>query len=219
MDGYLASIQSLAAFAAVEPSLSRANFEPFAASEVRIHPAILCLEWMPHISGGDRPAYEKMLSASEGRPAGIISGSTANPHPAAAKPDYFPITFMFPRVAAANVIGFNGYSQRELRAALDKARDTGEAVSSAKFRVVEHTPDGFAVPIYLPVYRGLGPNASVEDRRRALAGYILGIIELNTAMETAIQQIASADANIQFYDLSAAPGSSYSISTAQPVNP
>lgn len=206
MDGYLASMQSLRSFVELEHDLNRQNFEPFAANEVRIHPAILCLEWLPHVSHSGRREYEKTLSAWEGRPVGITRGSSANPRPAIEMADYFPITLMFPRRAAANVIGLNGYSQKDVHIALDQSRDTGEPVSTGKFRVVEHTPDGFAVPIYLPVYRGLKANPSIEDRRRALAGYILAIIELSAALETAIEQVASTDANIQTYDLAAARG-------------
>ena len=117
-----------------------------------------------------------------------------------------PITLMFPRTAASSVIGIDGYSQEDLHAALDRSRDTGEPVSAAKFRVFEHTSDGFSIPLYLPVYRNLGENASVVARRATLVGYVLGIIELNTAFETAIQQISSTDIDLQIYDFSAAPG-------------
>ncbi len=206
MDGNLAVLQTLAAFAELEPNLDRRNFEPFAAREIRIHPAILALEWMPHVPGSGRAAFEQTLSGWEGRPVAITFGTSAHPLPSPAKADYFPIALMYPRAAAAHVIGFNGYSQKNIHTALDHSRDTGEPTSTAKFRVVEHTPDGFAVPIYLPVYRHLEPAATVEDRRRALTGYVLAIVEMSTALEAAIRQISTADINIQFYDLSAPAG-------------
>ncbi len=211
MGGYVAAIQSLADFLELEDKPGRRKFESFAQREIGMHPAIVALEWLPHVANGERANYERELSASEGRPAGITFGSALHPKPAPNNSDYFPITFMFPRTAAANVIGFDGYSQEEIRAALDRSRDTGEPVSTTKFRLVERTFDGFAVPIYVPVYRldasrtGADPT-TVEGRRRALMGYVLGIVELNTALDTAIHQISSAEANIQFYDLSAAPG-------------
>jgi diguanylate cyclase (GGDEF)-like protein/PAS domain S-box-containing protein len=211
MSGYLASIHSLAAFMELEGKLDRNRFELFAAEEVQLHPGIIALEWLPRVTRAERLDYERSLSALEGRPAGITFGTTVNPQRAQEKDQYFPITLIFPRTAAANVIGFNGYSQKELKAALDSSRDTGEPVSASKFRLIEPTFDGFAVPIYVPVYKGLvyrgrGNQPSVEERRAALAGFVLGIIELNTALEAAIRQINGADANIQFYDLSAAPG-------------
>jgi diguanylate cyclase (GGDEF)-like protein/PAS domain S-box-containing protein len=209
MDGYLSALSSLSAFAEVEGALTRENFEPFAAREIKVHPAILCLEWLPHVLHAGRPEYERTLSAWESRPVQITYGASANPKPSGEQPDYFPITLMYPRTAAANIIGFNGYSLKELRAVLDRSRDTGEPTAATKFHVIEPTADGFAVPVYLPVYKGLGVNPSLDDRRRAFVGYVLGIIDLSTILEKAIQEISPASVNIQFYDLSAAPGKQF----------
>jgi diguanylate cyclase (GGDEF)-like protein/PAS domain S-box-containing protein len=206
MEGLLSAIESTAAFAELERGMDRKNFELFAAREVRVHPAIVALEWLPHVSSAERPAYERMLSELEGRRAVITHGTTADPKPAPEKADYFPITFMYPRVAPANIIGFNGYSQKELHAVLDQARDTGEPSAASKFRLVERTTDEFAAPFYFPVCRGLNPNPTIDDRRRSLAGYVLGIVEISVALEHAIKQLSEDEVNLQFYDLSAPPG-------------
>lgn len=206
MEGLLASVGSLATFAELEPDLDRSKFEKFAAEEVRNHPAIVALEWLPHVTNAERAAYESRMSQVEGRHVGITAGTGVDPHPALEKAEYFPITFMFPRTAAQNIIGLNGYSQKDLHGVLDQARDNGTAVSAGKFRLVEKTRDAFAAPFYVPVYRGLGDNPTVDDRRRALSGYVLGIVELSAALEHAIKQISDGDINLQFYDLSAAAG-------------
>jgi diguanylate cyclase (GGDEF)-like protein/PAS domain S-box-containing protein len=206
MEGLLSSVESLATFAELEPDLNRKTFETFAATEIRIHPAIVALEWLPHITQAERPTYERKLSHSEGRPVTINAGSAADPHPSPEKPDYFPITLMYPRAVADKIIGFNGYSQKELHAVLDQARDTGAPVSAAKFRLLERTADGFAAPLYFPVYRDLSANRTVDERRKALAGYILGIVEVRAALEHAIKQLSDSNVNLQFYDLAAAPG-------------
>jgi diguanylate cyclase (GGDEF)-like protein/PAS domain S-box-containing protein len=206
MEGLLSSIESVAEFSELENNLDRGNFESFAVREIRIHPAILALEWLPHVSQAGRGAYERTLSKSEGRPVEITFGSTSAPETSPEKTDYFPITLMYPRSSAAKVIGFNGYSQKELHAILDKARDTGEVTAAAKFRLVEKTKDGFAAPFYFPVYRGLSANPTVDDRRLALSGYVLGIVEVSTALEHAIKQISEGQVNLQFNDLSAPSG-------------
>jgi diguanylate cyclase (GGDEF)-like protein/PAS domain S-box-containing protein len=206
MEGLLSSIDSVAEFAVLEKNLDRDNFERFAAREIAVHPAILALEWLPHVLHADRPAYEKKLSQWEGRPMSITFGSTSAPQTSPEKIDYFPITIMYPRSVAAKILGFNGYSQKELHVLLDKARDTGEATAAAKFRLVEQTTDGFASPFYFPVYRDLSGNPTVEERRRALVGYVLGIVEISMALEHAIKQISEGQVNLQFIDLSAPTG-------------
>jgi diguanylate cyclase (GGDEF)-like protein/PAS domain S-box-containing protein len=206
MEGLLSSIESLAEFVELENNLDRNNFEPFAAREIQIHPAILALEWLPHVSQAGREAYERTLSKSEGREISITFGSTSAPQPSPEKIDYFPITLMYPRTAAEKVLGFNGYSQKELHAILDRARDTGEVTAAAKFHLVEQTTGGFAAPFYFPIYREPTANRTVDDRRRTLAGYVLGIVEISAALEHAIKQISEGQVNLQFADLSAAPG-------------
>ena len=195
MSGLLSVLHSVGSFAGLQPDLNRNTFETYSAREVKSHPEIVALEWLPHVLKEERAAYEQKLSAMEGRPAGITFGTSADPKPSPEKPDYFPITLMYPRTAAANVIGFNGYSQKEVHAALDKARDSGEIVSTAKFHLVEYAPDGFAVPFYVPVYGGA-----------KLTGYVLGIVRISSVLEEAMKQISDADVNVAFYDLSAARG-------------
>ncbi len=206
MDELISSIASTARFAEVEPHLNRTNFEPFAEREISLHPALLALEWLPHVGGQERAAFERALSSVEGHPVKFTTGSTLNPQPAPEAGDYFPISLMMPRTVASRVIGFDGYSQNILRAVLDRSRDTGQAVAAGKFRLFERTRDGFVVPIYIPVYRALNPEPTLEDRRRSLDGYILGIVEISTALEDAIKRISQTDINLQFYDLSAPPG-------------
>jgi CHASE1-domain containing sensor protein len=166
MEGLLASVESVATFAELDSAFDRQKFEMFAAQEVRIHPAIVALEWLPHITHAERPDYERLLSQSEGRNAMITSGIGIDPRPALEESDYFPITFMFPRTVAAKIIGFDGYSQKVLHSELDKSRDSGTPASPGKFHLVEQMPDGFAMPFYVPVYRGAGANRTVEERRR-----------------------------------------------------
>ena len=206
MEGLLSAIGSVAEFAELQTKVDRQAFEPFAAHQIRAHPAILALEWVPHISEEERAAYERSMSASEGRSMTIMHGSTAAPHPAPPSADYFPITLMYPRTAASYVLGFDGYSHKELRAVMDKSRDAGEPGGAAKFRLVERTNDEFVAPFYFPVYRGLTTNPTVDERRRALSGYVLGIVEISKALEQAIEQVSEGEVNLQFLDLSAPQG-------------
>jgi signal transduction histidine kinase/CHASE1-domain containing sensor protein len=71
-------------------------------------------------------------------------------------------------------IGFDMYSEAVRREALDRSRDTGTASASGRVELVHDAgdprPAGFLV--YLPVYSGHEPPASVAERRARLIGWV-----------------------------------------------
>jgi diguanylate cyclase (GGDEF)-like protein/PAS domain S-box-containing protein len=58
------------------------------------------------------------------------------------------------------------------RAAQDKARDTAQPVTTTPTRLVGDPQGATAFVVYLPVYRGGGRPARVEQRRELLAGWL-----------------------------------------------
>jgi len=102
-------------------------------------------------------------------------------------PDYsiFPAESAFPVICVVlyiepfegrnlRAVGYDMYSEAVRREAMDRARDTGKPALSGKVRLVfEEAPDiqpGFLM--YLPIYRNGWPASSVDERRRALVGFI-----------------------------------------------
>jgi PAS domain S-box-containing protein len=71
-------------------------------------------------------------------------------------------------------LGFDMLSEPNRRAAMERARDTGQAAASGKVRLIQE--DGRNVQtglvMYLPVYRRDMPTLSVEQRRQNLVGWV-----------------------------------------------
>jgi len=89
--------------------------------------------------------------------------------------DLFAILYLEPmdrRNRAA--IGFDMLTDPERRAAMERARDTGQPAATGRVKLVQEIDPkkqaGFL--IYVPVYRRGAPLATVEDRRAALAGFV-----------------------------------------------
>ena len=70
--------------------------------------------------------------------------------------------------------GYDMFSEPVRRAAMERARDTGAIASSARVTLVQETDTdvqpGFL--LYAPIYGPLPDAPSVEDRRRALRGFV-----------------------------------------------
>ena len=96
---------------------------------------------------------------------------------------YFPITYTGPLDQAnQSMLGYDLYAEAQHREAMDKATDTAKPQATKMVYVMsEASPtssadlalrEGFVV--YLPVYREGVPQATVEQRRRALRGFVVG---------------------------------------------
>ncbi len=94
--------------------------------------------------------------------------------PAGERPVYSSIVYLEP-FSARNLraFGYDMYSEPVRRAAMDRARDTGEPALSGKVILVQETEQdvqpGFL--IYVPVYQRALPGTSVAQRRAALTGF------------------------------------------------
>jgi signal transduction histidine kinase len=97
--------------------------------------------------------------------------------------EYTSIVYLEPLdVRNQRAIGYDMFSDPIRRAAMERARDTGEPAASGKVTLVQefergNTQAGFL--IYVPVYeRGRSPE-TVEERRAALVGYVFSPFRAN----------------------------------------
>ena len=75
------------------------------------------------------------------------------------------------------MLGYDMSSEPVRRAAMERARDTGRPAATGRvelvLKVAERKREGFLV--YVPVYRRELPASTVEERRRALVGFVHGV--------------------------------------------
>jgi len=77
--------------------------------------------------------------------------------------------------------GFDMYTEPIRRAAMDQARDTGEAALSGKVELVQETGVDVqaGVLMYVPVYRNGAPIDTIEQRQSALVGWVYSPFRMN----------------------------------------
>ena len=80
--------------------------------------------------------------------------------------------------------GYDMYTEPVRRAAMEQARDTGEAALSGKVELVQETGTDVqaGVLMYVPVYRNGAPISTVEQRRSALVGWVYSPYRMNDLM-------------------------------------
>ena len=99
-------------------------------------------------------------------------------------------------------IGFDLASDADQRAALQRAADSGEAVTSSKINFgadknIEENP-GFTM--YLPIYKGGGLPATVEARRANISGFIYIPFRADRFLGEIQSSESAADIAVKIYD-------------------
>lgn len=97
--------------------------------------------------------------------------------------------------------GFDMYSDPVRRAAMDAARDSGQAAASGKVVLVQEGNDGTdsGFLMYLPVYRSGLLVDTVEQRRFALLGWVYSPFRMNDLMR-GVGGLAAPLLDVEIYD-------------------
>lgn len=81
--------------------------------------------------------------------------------------------------------GFDMYSEKTRRAAMERARDTDQPVMSAKVKLVQEAgqKEQAGLLIYLPVYRNGSPHGTLDERRANILGWVYAPFRINDLMQ------------------------------------
>jgi PAS domain S-box-containing protein len=122
--------------------------------------------------------------------------------PAGERQTYSSITHIEP-FAGLNLraLGYDMLTDPARRAAMERARDSGQAAASGKVRLVQengrNVQSGFVM--YIPVYRRGMPTATVEERRANLVGWVGAPFRMDDLM-TGLGGERSAEVTLSIYD-------------------
>jgi signal transduction histidine kinase/ActR/RegA family two-component response regulator len=149
--------------------VSRAEFKSYVdiLSLKQNYPGVQAFGYAEIIPGDALAAHEQQMRA-EGFPGYAT-------YPAGPRASYANIVYIEPLDARTRrAMGYDVSSEAVRRAALEQARDSGNAAITGKIRLVQE-PDEDVQPgfsMFLPFYKGGGLPANVEERRARVAGFI-----------------------------------------------
>ena len=114
---------------------------------------------------------------------------------------YAPIVYLDPSdEGSRRAFGYDMLSDPVRQAAMDDARDSGDAVISGKVDLVvqagSDAQSGFLM--YLPVYRSGAPADNVAQRRAALVGYVFSPFRMRELITRGVLAREAADAGLAF---------------------
>ena len=177
-------------FAASE-SVTREEWNDYVAGSdlERRYPGIQAIAYAERVPLEGREAHERRVRG-EGFPSYTL-------RPAGERYEYFPLVYVAPSKGDnRSLFGYDFYSGRVNRDAMEQARDTKLPRASGKLEGAGMS--GFLV--YTPVYREGAPQATTDERREALQGFIISVFRTDDLLEGIFGGQADAQVDLEVFD-------------------
>ncbi|WP_416051565.1 EAL domain-containing protein [Cupriavidus basilensis] len=133
------------------------------------YPGFQTLNYAPYVPASELASF---VASQRKDPVLREAGVAFSVHPAGKRPAYFVLTYVEPFHSNLPSIGIDMGAEPGRLAALERARDSGQAVSSGRLIFSEANGPHVGIALRLPVYRKGQPLDSVEQRRRAYIGSV-----------------------------------------------
>ncbi|MBY5990678.1 CHASE domain-containing protein [Ferrimonas balearica] len=181
-------------------SVSAEEFGRVAEGMLGRHREIRALEWIPVVPQAQRTEMEAVWRQ---RFPGFTFTELHDGVMVTARPRnfYYPVYYLAPLAGNERAFGFDLGSEPVRLNTLMQARDEGRLLSSASVQLVQGPSAVKAVLVFLPVYRGL--PATLSNRRANLMGFVLGVFEVETMVQTVLFDREQSRIDFRLYDDSA----------------
>ena len=172
LDTVLALSDYMKAFSVVE----RSSFTRFVARPLALHPSLQLLAWTPRIPNSQRRNYETK-ARTETDPSFEITerGPQGELRRAGQRSEYFPAFYVEPTAGNETALGFDLASEPEIRAALNRGRDTGEMIVTNSAGLTQGNSPELGLLAIVPIYANSAKPTTLESRRQLLQGFVVGV--------------------------------------------
>ncbi|UQR61931.1 EAL domain-containing protein [Bradyrhizobium sp. C-145] len=185
MNEYISRLVALRTlFESTNEEITRSEFETFSARLFERHPGMLRIAWLPRVNRKERADYEA-AAITDGVSGYRIKALQDKGFVTAPQSDeYFPV-FYSTQPKTSSVYGMDYSTVPERRAVLERARDN-DRLAAIRTRLYEPKEGGQLpdVLVAIPVYAKGTSRETVADRRRNLAGFVVGIFDLPLLIQT-----------------------------------
>jgi diguanylate cyclase (GGDEF)-like protein/PAS domain S-box-containing protein len=179
MQDYEQVLRGAAGLFAVNESVDRIAWREYVRS-LRLdeaYPGIQAIGFVRYVSGTER---ERHIAAvrGEGFPSYTI-------RPEGARTEFTSVVYIEP-FSGRNLraFGYDMFAEPTRRAAMERARDTGETALSGRVTLVQDMDQNkqAGVVMYLPIYQSGLPLSTTAERRAALLGWVYSPFRMNDLM-------------------------------------
>jgi diguanylate cyclase (GGDEF)-like protein/PAS domain S-box-containing protein len=182
---------------AASTEVTRTEFRAYldTRSLEREFPGLGGVGFAARVSAAQRAAHVQSLRAEGLKNYDIL--------PAGVRDEYVPVVYIEPDEARnRRALGYDMFSERTRREAMERARDSGEPVVSGKVVLIQDADQGKEVAgflLYVPIYRNGTTPEQVGVRRNALQGFVYSPIRVKDLF-LGIQELDNSGIALRVYD-------------------
>lgn len=148
------ALQDIRSYYKGSQKVNRDEFRAFVGHELEERPGIKALEWIPRVLGTERTICEEAARKEGFSEFRIVERETQGTMvPAGFREEYFGANYMEPYEGNEAALGFDLASNPVRLDALNKSRDTGLGVATARITLVQESEDQFGFLVFKPIFR------------------------------------------------------------------
>jgi signal transduction histidine kinase len=196
-------LRSIAGLYAASDFVKRQEFRIFVSNQPLAKFGDARISWVPRVTASQRAKIEKAARADGLSSFHIWSNESDRDDVADPTREYYPIFYVEPQTFNADVLGYDVWTDPEIRRALEGARDSGEPSGTGRINLNPNGEPG--VVMAFPVYASKTAPGAVANRRLQLAGFAVGAFQLRKLIDAAVLSGEEFLQDIYIYDEDAIP--------------
>jgi len=202
--GDMMAVTSLQSFVRTVEEIDQHKFQEFAAGLLANHQGIQAVSWNPVVRRDERAAFESNVRRDGYSRFQITERSeTGQLLRAKDRAEHVVVRFIEPYDGNETAMGYDVASSPIRKEALESARDSGNAVATSRIDLVQDTTQQSGVLVFAPVYEGTPLPTNPTEHRRALTGYVVGVLRMGDVVENAMSNLETNGVVFQLVDDSA----------------
>jgi len=161
------------------------------------------MSWDPVIQNSERADFEKKIQ-QQGFPNFQIVELDSNRQAIRAKdkPSYVVVTYTEPYQGNEKALGYDISSNPTRLATINIATDSGELTITPRIKLIQDKSQ-YSVLALMPLYSKVLAQNTLEEKRLAILGYIVGIIRTDNVIKSALKNSNTAGLSYRLLDSTA----------------
>jgi PAS domain S-box-containing protein len=204
---YVETLQTIRSVYSASEFIDRYEFREVTRRDLKRFPGIISLQWAPRVSRAQRAELESGASSLYGLPYHISELDEERQVVAAPQREwYFPVYYLEPFAPNQAALGLDIAANPGGMEALSHALLADSATATRRLNLVQGEADGYAVILKLPVYHHNLPLDTTLQRRAALKGFAVLVLDVGAMIEGSLKTyLEPAGLDLRFEDMDAAP--------------
>ena len=203
VDSYLQSVQNnltaIARLFASQEHVTREQFNRFSKNYAAKR-GLQALEWAPRVFDQNKAGFEERVQKQGFVDFRITEMVNSNMVFVSKRKQYFPVLYLAPKQTNRNAFGFDLGSNPVRLAALFEARDSGKQIASASISLVQESGEQLGLILFNPVYQTSAVVDTLDERRKHLSGFIVGVIRVEDLIEAALTNLTQNRQKLHIID-------------------